>query len=54
MPLGMELGLGQGALVFDGDLGPPGKRHSPTQLLAHVYCVVAAVGWMKTPLCIQM
>jgi len=32
MPLGMEVGLGPGDFVFDGDPA------TPTQFLAHVYC----------------
>jgi len=38
MPLGMEVGLGPGDSVFDGDPAPPEKKHSPTQFLAYVYC----------------
>jgi len=48
MPLGMEVGLGSGDFVFDGD--PEKKEHpSPTKFLAHVYCGQKAV-WMNTPL----
>jgi len=39
----MELGLGPGDFVFDGD------PTTPTQFLAHVYCGQTAE-WMKTPL----
>ena len=50
MPLGMEVGLGSGDFVLDGDPATPRKRHTqPTQFLAHVYCGHTA-GWMKTPL----
>jgi len=49
MPLGMEVGLGPGDFVFDRDPAPQEKGHSPTQFLAHVYCVQAA-GWIKMPL----
>jgi len=38
MPLGIEVRLGPGDFVFDGDSAPPEKRHSPTQFLANVYC----------------
>jgi len=32
MPLGMEVGVGSGDFVFDGDPAPPEKRaQSPTQ-----------------------
>jgi len=50
MPLGMEVGLGPGDFVFDGDPAPPRKKwHSPTQFLARVYCGQTA-GWIKMPL----
>ena len=29
MKLGMEVGLGSGHIVLDGDPAPPKKRHSP-------------------------
>jgi len=46
----MEVGLGQGNFVFDGDPASPRKRHNhPHPILAHVYCGQMA-GWMKTPL----
>jgi len=50
MSLGMEVGLGPGYFVFDGDPATPEKRHThPTQFLAHVCCVQAAE-WIKMPL----
>jgi len=51
MPLGMEVGLGRGHFVFDGDLAPsPRKKGTAlTQFLAHVYCDQTA-GWNKMPL----
>jgi len=51
MPLGMEVGLGPGDFVFDGDPARPRKKATPipTQFLAHVYCGQTA-GWMKMPL----
>jgi len=49
MPLGMEVGLGPGDFVFDGDQAYPRKRAHPAQFLAHVYCG-QTTGWMKTPL----
>jgi len=50
MPLGMEVGLGPGHIVLDGDPAtPPRKRgHSP-QFSAHVCCGQTA-GWIKMPL----
>jgi len=47
MALGMEVGLGPGDFVFDGD--PRKGTPTPTQFLAHVYCS-ETVGWMKAPL----
>ena len=40
MPLGMEVGLGPGDFVLDGDPAPPPQKGggAPPQLLAHVYC----------------
>jgi len=51
MPLGIEVGLGPGDFVFDGDAAIPRTEGTPTttQYLAHVYCGQTA-GWMKTPL----
>ena len=51
MALGMEVGLGPGDFVFDGDPDTPRTEGTPTttQFLAHVYCGQTA-GWMKTPL----
>jgi len=39
MPLGMELGLGQGDIVLDRDPAPPqkGAQQYP-HMSAHVYC----------------
>jgi len=50
MALGMEVGLGPGDIVFDGDPSTPRTEGSPTttQFLAHVYYGQTA-GWMKTP-----
>ena len=49
MALGMEVGLGPGHIVLDGDTDPlPQKGQSPP-FLAHVYCGQTA-GWIKTPL----
>jgi len=48
MPLGMEVGLGSGHIVLDGDPAPPNKGHSP-HFSVHVYCGQTA-GWIKMPL----
>jgi len=46
MPLSMEVGLGPGDFVFDGDPAPPEKGHThPTQFLAHVNCG-QTTGWI--------
>jgi len=43
MPLGMEVGIGPGDFVFDGDPAPPRKKAHPNQFVAHVYCGQTAV-----------
>jgi len=48
MKLGMEVGLGPGHIVLDGDPAPHPKGHSP-QLSAHVYCGQTS-GWIKMSL----
>jgi len=49
MKLGMEVGLGPGHILSDGDPAPPPpKGHSP-QFSAHVCCGQTA-GWIKMPL----
>jgi len=49
MPLGVEVGLGPGHIVLDGDPALPSpKVHSP-QFLAHICCGQMA-GWIKMPL----
>jgi len=50
MPLGMEVGLGQGHIVSDSDPAPLRKgaqQRSP--FLAHIYCGQTA-GWIRIPL----
>ena len=51
MPLGMEVGLGQGDFALDGDpaLLPKKAAEPPPQFSAHVYCGQMA-GWIKMPL----
>jgi len=49
MALGIEVGLGPGHTVLDGDPAPLPKRgHSPP-FSVHVYCAKTA-GWIKMPL----
>jgi len=55
MPLGIEVGLGSGDFVFDGDPALPRKKAQPrTQFLAHVYivgfCGQLTAGWSTMPL----
>jgi len=53
MPLGMEVGLGPGEFVLDGDPSPPEKNGTaPSQFLAQVYCGQTAgwIRWIKMPL----
>jgi len=39
MPLGVEVGLGPGDIVLDGDPAlPPPKENKEPQFSAHVYC----------------
>jgi len=51
MPLGtMEVGIGPGHIVLDGDPAPfPLKRGRAPQFSAHVFCGQTA-GWIKIPL----
>jgi len=48
MSLGMEVGLGPGDVMLDGDRASP-EKNSPTQFLASVHCGQTA-GWTKMPL----
>jgi len=38
MPLGMEVGLGPGHTVLDGNPAPPQKGGRAPKFLAHIYC----------------
>ena len=50
MKLGMQVSLGPGHIVLDGDPAPPPpKGHSPLQFSAHICCGQMA-GWIKIPL----
>ena len=49
MPLGMEVGLGLGVFVLDGDPAPFRKRGHRPLIFGHVYCGQTA-GWIKMPL----
>ena len=49
MPLVMEVGLGPGEIVLDGDPAPPKKWHGNPRFSAHVCCGQTA-RWIKMPL----
>jgi len=50
MPLGIEVCLGAGNFVFDGNPAPPpNKGEQPLQFSAHVYYGQMAI-WIKMPL----
>jgi len=54
MPLGVEVGLGQGHIVLDADPAPPQKKgHSPPQFSVHVCCGQIAE-WIKMTLSIEV
>jgi len=44
MPLGMEVGLGPGDFVFDGDPATPRKRHTLHPIFGP--CLLWRNGWM--------
>ena len=47
MPFGMQVGLGAGHIVLDGDPALP-KRGTDPQLLDHTFCGQMAA-WIKMP-----
>ena len=49
MALDMEIGLGPGHIVLDGDPAPLPKNGTEPQFLAHFYCGQTA-GCIKMPL----
>ena len=49
MKLGVEVVLGPGHIVLDGDPAPPKRSTAPHQFLAHVRCGQMA-GWIKMPI----
>jgi len=51
MKLGMQVGLGPGHIVLDGDQAPPSpKGHSPLPVFSAHICCGQMVGWIKMPL----
>jgi len=53
MPLGMEVGLGPGHIVLDGDPALLPEKGGSPQFSAHVYCGQTA-GWIKMPLAMEV
>ena len=53
MKLGMQLGLGRGHIVLDGDQAPPPQRDTAPQFSAHICCGQMA-GWIKVPLAMEL
>jgi len=49
MKHGVEIGLGPGHIVLDGDPAPPPQRGIALHFSAHVWCGQTA-GWIKMPL----
>jgi len=49
MKLGMQVGLGPGHIVLDGDPAPPPKKGAQPPIFVHVRCGQTA-GWIKMPL----
>ena len=50
MKLGMQVGLGPGHIVLDGDPAPLPQRGTAPQFLAHICCDQMAE-WIKIPKC---
>jgi len=49
MKLDVEVGLGPGHIVLDGDPAPPRRGTAPPQFSAHVRCGQTTL-WIKMPL----
>jgi len=50
MKLGMQIGLGPGHIVLDGDPAPPSQKgDGAAHFSAHIYCGQMAA-WIKMPL----
>jgi len=49
MKLGMQVGLGPGHIVLDGDPAPPPQRGTAPQFSAHICCGQMAA-WIKMSL----
>ena len=46
----IEVGLGPGQIVLDGDPAPPPKMDTASQFSAHVCCGGQTAAWIKMPL----
>jgi len=53
MALGMEVGLGPGHIVIDGDPAPLPKKGTEPPFSAHFYCRQTA-GWIKMVLSMEV
>jgi len=54
MKLGMQVGLGPGHIVIDGNPAPPPQRGTaPTQFSVHICCGQMAA-WIKMPLDVEL
>ena len=53
MKLGMQVCLGSGRIVLDGDPAPPPKTSTDSQFSAHVRCSQTA-GWTKMSLSMEV
>jgi len=49
IPLSMEVGLGPGDFLLDGNPAPPPQKGASPQILGHVHCGQTA-GWIKMAL----
>jgi len=53
MPLGIEVGLGPGHTVLNGDPASPPRKGAYSQFSAHGCCGQTA-GWIKMPLSMEV
>jgi len=53
MKLGVQVGLGPGHIVLNGDPAPPPQRVTAPQFLAHICCAQMA-GWIKMPVGVEV
>ena len=53
MKLGMQVGLGPGHIVLDGDPATPHAKGQSPQFLAHI-CSIQMAGWINMPLATEV